>query len=255
MQAIAPTPSCRLADEHGFTLIELLVTMVTATVVAGALFAVLNFSTTETSTLSDKIQADQLGRIAMTRIVDELHSACISASFKPIQTNSSGSTLIFENVYSKNAAPEQSEAEWHEIVWSESAHTLTDNHVKANGGSYPNFTYPATLTSTPIASNITQNEESGGKKVPIFQYYSYAEETASGEALPTTSLNTTALPGTKTKLSAKEAEEAASVLISFNAAATDGKTTLNRSLNLSTQTTFAYSVPNSETPINDAPCQ
>ncbi len=250
MEAFSPSAR-RLADEQGFTLIELLVTMVTATVVAGALFAVLNFSTTETSTLSDKVQADQLGRVAMTRIVDELHSACISPSFSPIQPNSSGSLLIFENVYSRNAAPGQSEAEWHEIVWSESAHTLTDNHVKANGGSYPNFTYPATRTSSLLANNITQIDS----KTPIFQYYSYAEETASGEALPTSSLNTTALAGTSTKLSKAEAEQAASVLVSFKAAATNGKTTLNRSLDLSTQTTFSYSVPNSETPINDWPCQ
>jgi Tfp pilus assembly protein PilW len=251
MKSASPSPRI-VADERGFTLIELLVTMLTATVVAGALFAVLNFSTTETAALSDKVQADQLGRIAMTRIVNELHSACISPSFTPIQTTSSGSTLIFINAYSKSALIEQPEAEWHEVVWNEAGRTLTDLHTKSNAGSWPNFTFPATRTSSLLANNITQNE-SGGKKIPIFQYYSYATETESGETIPTTTLNSKPLSGSK--LTEGEADEAASVLVSFNAAPTNGKTAFNRSLNLSAQTTFAYSVPNSETPIHDAPCQ
>ncbi|HEX5853878.1 MAG TPA: prepilin-type N-terminal cleavage/methylation domain-containing protein [Solirubrobacteraceae bacterium] len=249
MEPISPLPRPH-ADEQGFTLIELLVTMLTATVVAGALFAVLNLSTTQTAALSDKVQADQLGRIAMTRIVNALHSACIAPAFTPIQENSTGSKLIFITAYSEKALIP--EAELHEITWSETLHTLTDSHIKSTGGAWPDFTFPETRKSTPLAQNITQNE-SGGKKLPIFRYYSYATETTTGEAIPTTTLNSEPLPGTK--LSVGEAEEAASVLVSFNAAPTNGKTTFNRSVNLSAQTTFAYSVPNSETPIHDAPCQ
>jgi Tfp pilus assembly protein PilV len=62
MKSPQPTLSTLARSQHGYSLIELLVAMLSATVVAGALFAVLSFSTRETTTLADKVQADQLGR-------------------------------------------------------------------------------------------------------------------------------------------------------------------------------------------------
>jgi prepilin-type N-terminal cleavage/methylation domain-containing protein len=236
-------------DEQGFSLIELLVAMVAATVVAGALFAVLNFSTTESATLSDKVQADQLGRVAMTRIDEELHSACISRAFVPIQEKSTATNLIFITAYSKEA--EIAQAEKHEIKWEEATHTLRDYYAKSTGGTPPNFTYPAP-TSTILATNVTQ-----AAGTPIFQYFAYATETTEGEKAPVSTLKTEHLPGAEVAagLNEKEASEASSVLISFNAAAASGKITRNRSTNLSSQVTFAFAVPNAETPIHDSPCQ
>jgi Tfp pilus assembly protein PilW len=257
LMAPLPYPLASVSAEQGFSLIELLVAMLTATVVAGALFAVLNFSTTQTATLSDKVQADQLGRTAMTHIADELHSACISPSFKPIREKSSETNLRFVTAYSEKA--EITEAEIHEIVWNKAAGTLIDYRAKNTGGESPStFTFPeprleAKPKMTVLATNLSENES----KAPIFQYFSYAPETTEGEKAPVSTLETTPLAGAKTAsgLSLAESETAASVLISYNAAAVDGKTARNRSTNLSTQVTFAYSVPNSETPIHDAPCQ
>lgn len=82
------TPDIRLSrvrDERGLTLIELLVSMLMATVVIGALLTILQISTKQTTLASDKVQANQLGRTAMTRIVDELRSSCLNAGFSPIQ--------------------------------------------------------------------------------------------------------------------------------------------------------------------------
>lgn len=246
------------SDEQGFSLIELLVAMVTATVVAGALFAVLNFSTTETATLSDKIQADQLGRIAMNKITDELHSACLAPSYQPVQKESTETKLRFITAYTEEAEIKQ--AEIHEIVWNKATATLTDYHEKNTGGTSPGtFTFPEP-SKTPtkentsvLATQVTETEA----KAPIFQYFNYAEETSEGEKAAVSTLSTTPLPGAKTApgLNVTEAGEAASVMVSYNAAAADGKTTRNRSTNFTSQTTFAFSVPNSETPINDAPCQ
>jgi prepilin-type N-terminal cleavage/methylation domain-containing protein len=239
-----------ILDEQGFSLIELLVAMVAATVVAGALFAVLNFSTTESATLSDKVQADQLGRVAMTRIDEELHSACISRAFVPIQEKSTSTNLIFITAYSKEA--EIAQAEKHEIKWNEATHTLRDYYAKSTGGTSPNFTFPALTTNTILATNVTQ-----AAGAPIFQYFAYATETTEGEKAPVSTLKTEHLPGAELAagLNEKEASEASSVLVSFNAAAASGKTTRNRSTNLSSQVTFAFAVPNSETPIHDSPCQ
>jgi Tfp pilus assembly protein PilW len=241
-------------DEHGFSLIEMLVAMLSATIVAGALFAILNFSTSESATLSDKVQADQLGRVAMTRIDEELHSACIAPRFVPIQKESNESNLRFITAYSEKAVIPQ--AELHEIVWSKATGTLIDYSAKNSGGEWPAFTFSEPRTELNRKANLlaTHVTESG---VPIFQYFKYATETTESEKTAVSTLESEPLAGTKTTagLSVAEAGQAASVLVSFNAAAADGKVTRNRSTNLSSQVTFAFAVPNAETPISDAPCQ
>ena len=92
-----------LLDEHGFTLIELLVAMVAGMAVIGALFGILEVSLHQTANLTDRVQSNQNGRIAMTRIIDALHSTCLSPEFKPIQESSSENDLSFVNAYSNEA--------------------------------------------------------------------------------------------------------------------------------------------------------
>ena len=134
----------RIRDDRGFTLMELLVSMLTATIVVGALFSILTISTGQTTLIADKVQANQLGRTAMTRIIDELHSSCLAAGFAPIQEKSNETELIFKNAYSEEAvlsnAKEAKVAGTgvfeHQIVWNSSAKTLTQPRMtwsKASG--------------------------------------------------------------------------------------------------------------------------
>lgn len=251
-----PKAGCaRLSDESGVTLIELLVAMATAIVVVGALFAILEVSLRQTSRLTDRVQADQTGRIAMTRVIDALHSTCISPEFRPIQTGSSGSELRFINAYSNEATIPYSAVTEHRIIWSKEAGTLTDKSYPATGGSWPKYTFSSTASpaaGTRLSSNVAESQEKG-LGVPIFEYFKYNTSSSSTEALtPLSTINTEAL---KVPLVEKDAELTASVLVRFTAYPSDGNTAADRGVDLRNQVTLAMSAPSSETPIEAVPCE
>ncbi len=241
---------------------EVLVASVAGIIVTAALFSILDFSLKQTTSLADKVQANQSGRIAMTKILHELQSACISPSFTPVQAGSTGSELIFIGSYSKEALiPNAIE---HKIVYSKTEKTITDKAYNSNGGSWPNFTFPS-LSGTPssttrLASNVTEGE-SKGKTVSIFRYYPYGTASIQGNSseFPLNTLSEqpigTKEPAKELPLSAATAATVAGVLVTYNAAAADGSTASNRSVTFTGQVILSFSVPNSETPIHDAPCQ
>jgi type II secretory pathway pseudopilin PulG len=293
---MAHTPSIR--DDQGFTLIELLVSMLMAVVVTGALFAILEVSVGQTTLITDKVQANQLGRIAMTRIVDELHSSCIAPNFAPIQEKSGESELIFKNAYSSEAViPNAKEAKTpgtgvyqHQIVWNKTAGTLTDFTYKSTSGEgteaiFPSLDYSSTTHEAPnatpakgvlLASNMTQTQLTNSKGeviknpkgepevVPIFQYYKYAKESGSSATTPEGTLTPIVSKYVPLKAETEigseiEKENSAgavsSVLVSFRQTPRDGKTNRDQFVDLSNQATLALSAPNSETPIQDSPCE
>jgi Tfp pilus assembly protein PilV len=250
----------------GFTLMETLIAMLTGFVVTGALFAILQVSTTQSSRIADVAQATQLGRTTMTRIVDETHSACLSEGFAPVQEKSNAERLIFVNGYSKEAevpsvGTTSTGVRKDEIVWSKSAQTLTDftylstgTKTKEEKEEYIFATTPTPTSGVLIGEHITQNSST----TPIFQYYAYATESSTSPTAPSSTLNEKEpLTGAASAggLTKSEAETAASVLIAFKTAPRNGKTELGRDPVMSTQATFAFEAPNSETPISAAPCE
>ena len=242
-------------DERGMTLIETLVAMVTGIAVMGGLFAVLEVSLHQSSRLVDVVQATQLGRQAMTHIVDELHSACISQNFTPIQAESSATKLIFINGYSEKA--ELPEAHKDEIVFNGETQTLTDNVFNSSGGTTPEFTFPKAPTAgVVISKNITQSTEGAKVPIPVFRYYEYAVTPPNNETRSVAS--STLVPinvPEKTGLTAEQAKKAASVEITFRAGPTSGNSDVTRKADLNSQATLAFSAPSSEATIEAAPCE
>jgi type II secretory pathway pseudopilin PulG len=251
--------------EGGFTLVETLIAMVTGLVVSGALFAILEVSLHQSARLSDVAQATQLGRTAMTHVVDELHSACLSSGFTPIQEKSNENKLIFVDAYSKEA--EIPSAREDAIVWEKEggkeSGTLTDYTYPSIGGSWPKFSFSSTATPASgvrIGEHIFKAElEANGKKEtpPIFRYYAYTTKPSTSPTAPSSTLNEETLKGAKEAngLSSTEAATVASVAVSFKAAPSDGRTELGRGASLTNQMTFAFEAPSSESPIEAAPCE
>lgn len=247
----------RLGSERGFTLVETLVAMVTGVIVTGALFAILEVSLHQTSRLTDRIQANQLGRTTMTKITDELRSGCIAPNFAPIQEGSGSSELIFiDGVGKEPVLGEEKPAEHvfkHKIKYESATGRIIDETFAANGGTWPNYTFPASATkAVRIGENISQTGTGA-----IFTYYFYATKTTSGGEQAVTSLE----PVPPGELPLKEAnkngnpKKIGSVQIAYTAGATSGNKALNRSVEMSNQVTFAFSIPSAETPIEQGPCE
>jgi Tfp pilus assembly protein PilW len=244
-----------LRIERGFTLIETLVAMVTGLLVTLAAFAFLQVSVDQTSRATDYVQASQLGRTAMTHIVDELNSACLSAGFAPVQQKSTSEKLIFIDAFSKEAEIADGQVQKHEIVWEKEAGketgTLTDLKSTGTGMNKEATEYTwSEPTKAKVGIRIGKNSSE-----PIFRYYEYGTE-----AKETSEAGLSAFkiiePG-KEGLTKEQAGNVASVQVAFRALPTDGKAeeTLGKSLALRSQVTFAFSAPISEPTITDEPCQ
>ncbi|HXA54110.1 MAG TPA: hypothetical protein VNV37_04465 [Solirubrobacteraceae bacterium] len=248
----------RGAAERGSTLIELLVTLITGTIIMLALVAVLLFATRQETHLTDLAQATQNGRLAMTKLDDELHSACLAPSFTPIRQGSGSTELRFINAPGEQAAISKTEVNEHRIVWSEKAETLTDEiYPAAKEEKWPVFTYASTPSQKILlASHITKTSST----LPIFQYYGYASNASESATSGVSTLSTEPLISKAETLSEKKADEAASVLVSFSASSNASTTSLGGlgkdvSEPLQSQVTFSFSVPAAEAEKVDAPCQ
>jgi hypothetical protein len=220
-------PQLAPSSEHGFSLIELLVATLASTVVVIALFTIVNFTLNQEVRTTEIVQTDQIGRTAMSRIVEELHSSCTgvapiqqpSAPVSPL-TKSGPLSMWFISAYgnagSGNALlPEVTQ---HDIVWTSNETsntgrklgTLTDYAFKSKGES-PEWQFPSLTPSnatkvTVLAKDVIPNEINATPT--IFQYFKYEAG---------------ALVTSKPSASAEEAEHVAKVTIGFNQASTGGQ--------------------------------
>jgi Tfp pilus assembly protein PilW len=235
--------------DDGATLVETLVAIVMGVLVIGALCGILVISLHQSKRTTDRVDANQRGRIAMTKIVNELHSACLAPNFAPIKPESTENELRFVNAYSKEAVIPLSEVHEHRIIYS--AETLRDYQYTATGGAWPSYTFTGAVAApsggTLLASHVTKTESN-----PIFSYYKYATTASNGSATESSSTLTSLGTAALTTLTAPTA---ASVLINFTVAPSNGSTQRGRTVPFASQVTLAFSSPSSETPIQAAPCE
>ena len=271
-----PSAPARLRDQRGFTLIETLVAMLTGLIVTGALFAILEFSVRQTSYISQTAQATQVSRGAMTHILDELHSACLATGFSPVQEKSSSTRLVFQNGYSEAAevpglytskggstGTKAEGARQDTIEWNETTGVLTDT-VALGTGAEEGGKYPVgTPTPVRLAEHVSQSEAINPETktaYPIFRYFEYAGSSSTNTAAAASTLKEVKLEGSK-ELGKTEARKVASVEVRFKTGSTTKEVKLTKAQEatipseLVSQTTFAYSAPNSESTIVAGPCE
>jgi prepilin-type N-terminal cleavage/methylation domain-containing protein len=222
MSVASGTPPSALepASEDGFTLIELLMAILIGTVVTMAAFAFLIFATEDAAHITSRVGVDQAGRIAMQKLVSELHSSCVAPNVVPILAGSSATVLKFVSETGESSA--FSTVEEHEVIYTAPSGptegTLVEKSYKSTGGVAPNYTWSNTPTTSKLLKGIKQTELSGAKTA-IFSYYGYYEE---GDAIPTGDktlpfgeIDPEAVTPGKEGLTAKQSENITKVTVNF----------------------------------------
>jgi hypothetical protein len=128
-----------LSDERGTTMVELLVGMAMGMVVLVGLSMTIITVLHGTSRVDARVEATDNARIAVTRIMEELHSACISPQIAPVREDSTGTSLIFWHA----AAGEANEVEPTPVksVIAYSNGTLSQTDYAQVGGTTPNWAF------------------------------------------------------------------------------------------------------------------
>jgi prepilin-type N-terminal cleavage/methylation domain-containing protein len=248
----------RLRDPRGFTLIEVLVAMIAGTIVLFALVLILEITINQTSRIDETAQVNQAGRTTMTKIVDEMQSACLETKFAPIQAKSTEDSVRFAAAFTEKADIAYSEAAIHKIEWSETGQTLTESKYAGTSGENGKIVF----SETPESATTRLGEKITRGAVPIFRYYKYREAGAtSGTEAPEAALKLIE-PTSETTELGTEASNVAAVAITFRTGAkheellhSETKARAAVPSEISNQVTFAFAAPTSESLIKDGPCQ
>jgi hypothetical protein len=217
-------------------------------VVMMALFAILDFSISQSGRISEKVDADQQGRIALEKLSLEMHSSCVAALVTPVQPGSDDTQVQFISVPGSQAYLPTAELHYVHLVGNE----LIDSAYKSVSGEPPVWKFPA-LTSTPSSQQVliesvsqTQNGEPPSAE-PIFKYFRYYTPTDHEAVLG--EIDPTPMP---TPLSETDAQSTAEVTVSFTANPSSGQTGTDRSADFSDSVLLRFNPTSSTT--NNAAC-
>lgn len=236
-------------------MIELVIAMASAAIVIAALVTILQVTYGQETRTTDHTQANQIGRTAMNKILEELHSSCTGIA--PIQKGTAVSELGLEttgplnlwfiSVYGSPTSGVASleNATEHDINWAktgtsntgETLGTLTDYEFASSGKDPAEWTFStakANMTKKILAKNVIPLTVNG--KSTIFQFYHYS----SGKFVSET-------PG-----SAEAAEKVAKVTIGFTQAPEDADTRYGRPVSLSDAAVFRLDPTESS---SEGPCE
>lgn len=155
----------KLRDETGTTLAELMVALMVGIVIFMALTTMLVTTMHGSARVAARVDATQRGRIAMTRLMEQLHSSCIYPEIAPIRTGSTGNSLQFVHQTGSAVAPSPILT-----VVSYASGKLTQSNYATTGGTAPNWTFSTTASST---QTLLTNVAPIAPSTSIFTYYRY----------------------------------------------------------------------------------
>lgn len=239
--------TAHLREERGFTLVEVMIALVIGLVVSSALLAIVIVSTDLSSNYTDRVDANQQGRLAMEKITQALNSSCVTPDQAPVLANSTATTLMFYSTPFDlpGTAPEEVTISLPPSPPRQGAPLTMTTQILT--GTPPNWT-PANQPASTFTLALWAAESAGPSNtlVPLFQYYGYA---ANG------TISTTAFTLTGGVLSAAQAAATAEVAINYQALPSDNWSASSRGVDFSDEVTFRLTPPSSSANAANLPCQ
>ncbi len=153
-------------DERGTTLVELLVGLSMGTVVMLGLTTMVVLSMQSTTRVSTRVDSTQRARLVLTRVIDQLHSACISPKLAPVQKESSTTSIRFVHAIGSAVSPVPTLS-----VISLSGETLSQSDYAWKEGNPPFWTFEE---KTPISTTTLMTKVKPIPGKPVFSYYGYS---------------------------------------------------------------------------------
>jgi hypothetical protein len=121
----------RLKDEDGTSMVEVMVGLAMGMVVLAGLSMLLIVTMHGNARISARTEASDNARVTMTRIMEELHSGCVSPTVAPVKSGSTKEKLIFIHGTYGGAAAASPTVTTSEIFYTPAKGTLSQSD---NGG-------------------------------------------------------------------------------------------------------------------------
>ncbi len=160
-----------LREQSGFTLVELLMTMIASLVVMTAIVMMTTTALRNQDRINRRVDASQRVRPVLTRVMQELHSACVAPRITPVigDGTAGGSTGTQIKFLSKSDATVSPTPDLHVITLS--GGTLSETVYPATGGAAPTWTFSGTpiagWNARPLLTNVS------APPAGVFQYYDF----------------------------------------------------------------------------------
>jgi len=241
MPASSGLLTSRLRDERGFTLVEVMVALAIGLVVSTATLAIVIVSVHLSSNYTDRVDANQQGRLALEKITQQLYSSCVTPNQAPVLSGSTSSSLNFYSALNDTPGPIPSQ-----IVVATTATatqpaplTLTTTGLTGTPPNWVPITPPLVSVYT-LASWVMPSGST-----PFFQYYGYG----SGGTISTVPFT---LAGGV--LSVAQAAATAEVAISFQVLPSDNWSATGRPVDFKDAVVFRLTPPSSSANAANLPC-
>jgi prepilin-type N-terminal cleavage/methylation domain-containing protein len=164
-------------DESGMTLVELTVAMAAGAIVMLGVTMTMIVTMRETNRVASHVEANQNARIAMTKVMNQLHSACVAPQIAPVQEGSTSTLLSFLHQSGSAVAPVPVLSKI-----SLTGTTLSQSDYAVTGGGAPKWTFSSTASST---VQLMTGVSAISASVPVFSYYAYSNGEISETPLTT----------------------------------------------------------------------
>jgi hypothetical protein len=168
-------------DERGYTIVELLVGSMMAMIVLGAILAMVQVATGNQDRVAERVYANQRGRPVMNRIVDQLHSACVSSGLAPVRAGSTGASMILYSKSGKTVSPVPDQ-----YVFSLSGNAIVETIALGEGTEPSNWTFGSPSSPVRLVDGVgTAKLGTPAAAVPLFRYFAYQGGQVATTPLPT----------------------------------------------------------------------